>query len=285
MTRTEQERMSSRNHKTTSSAKGNQRLSNAGQTRAAKQGAVQNAGKNTGKNTGRSQRASSQSGSGAYATKARAASNRATQYSRAAKSEIRSQRRGATILGIIVVFVVAAVISAIVYAFVLNTRRSAASAPSDIALVGQPAPDFSLETTNGRQVSLADFKGRKPVLLYFSEGAGCQACITQMKSIEGAQASFAHAGLSVVPIVMDSREDIIRAMKQFDVGTPFALDDGTVSKSYKTLGTGMHADLPGHGFVLIDRQGVVRWAKNYPSMRVDPQDLLSVAQTALKAHN
>jgi hypothetical protein len=46
----------------------------------------------------------------------------------------------------------------------------------------------------------------------------------------------------------------------------------------------MHADLPGHGFVLIDRQGVVRWAKNYPSMRVDPRYLLNTAKTALKAH-
>ena len=27
--------------------------------------------------------------------------------------------------------------------------------------------------------------------------------------------------------------------------------------------------------VLVDKQGVVRWAKNYPSMWVSPKDLLS----------
>ena len=59
------------------------------------------------------------------------------------------------------------------------------------------------------------------------------------------------------------------------VRTPFLLDDGTVSKAYGTLGKGMHAGLPGHSFVLIDRAGVQRWNGEYPSMWLSPSALLS----------
>ncbi len=43
----------------------------------------------------------------------------------------------------------------------------------DAALdVGDPAPDFTLPTANGGAVSLADYKGQQPVLLYFHMADG-----------------------------------------------------------------------------------------------------------------
>jgi hypothetical protein len=38
--------------------------------------------------------------------------------------------------------------------------------------VGSMAPSFSLPSTTGGSVSLSEFRGRKPVLLYFSMGPG-----------------------------------------------------------------------------------------------------------------
>ena len=37
---------------------------------------------------------------------------------------------------------------------------------------GDIAPSFSLVTTDGTDLSLAEFRGRSPVLLYFSMGPG-----------------------------------------------------------------------------------------------------------------
>lgn len=141
------------------------------------------------------------------------------------------------------------------------------------------APAFTLPTTAGTNVSLSDFKGR-PVLLYFNEGAGCEACTMQMAKIEQDPAFQAY-GITVLPIVMNSAEQIERDMQQFGVKTPYLLDDGTVSKAYGTLGTGMHENLPGHGFVLIDKDGIKRWYGNYPSMFVSPADLLNEVRTHL----
>jgi len=154
---------------------------------------------------------------------------------------------------------------AIVVAMMLSSRQESSSAT-------RVAPDFTLTDTSGTEVSLAALRG-KNVLLYFNEGAGCQACLVQMGLIEKDPA-FAKAGLVVLPIVMNPREQIMADMASNDVATPFLLDDGTVSKAYGTLGKGMHADLPGHSFVLIDKTGKQRWYGEYPSMFLSTPDLL-----------
>ncbi len=158
------------------------------------------------------------------------------------------------------------VVAAIVVPALLSARPSV----SDEARL---APDFTLTDTSGKSVSLSAYRGQ-PVILYFNEGAGCEACIIQMKAIE-ADPAFAAQGIAVLPIVMDPPEDIRRAMDAVRISTPFLIDDGTVSKEYGTLGTGMHADLPGHGFILINAAGEQVWSGDYPSMWLEPKTLLA----------
>lgn len=141
------------------------------------------------------------------------------------------------------------------------------------------APAFTLPATDGTTVSLAALRGT-PVLLYFSEGAGCDACLVQMAKIESDPA-FAATGIKVLPIVMNTAAQITPDMARLGVKTPFLLDDGTTSKAYDTLGKGMHEGLPGHGFVLIDAQGVQKWSADYPSMWITPADLLREVESRL----
>ena len=144
------------------------------------------------------------------------------------------------------------------------------------------APEFTLTDTGGSEHTLAQHRGEN-VLLYFSEGAGCQSCIVQMGEIEKQAAAFEKLDVTVLPIVMNTREQITAYMTASGVTTPFLLDDGTVSEAYGTLGKGMHAGLPGHSFVLIDRQGRQRWYGEYPSMWLAPQDLLDEIRSNLSA--
>ena len=141
------------------------------------------------------------------------------------------------------------------------------------------APDFTLRTTAGTTVSLSDFRG-KPVILYFNEGAGCGSCTQQMALIEQ-NPGFAEAGITVLPIVMNTAAQIQPDLDRFGVTTPYLLDDGTVSKAYDTLGKGMHPGMPGHGFILIDEDGNQLWHGNYPSMYLDPAELLQEATSRL----
>ena len=153
----------------------------------------------------------------------------------------------------------------IVAAMMLTSRQQTSS-------VARVAPDFTLTNTAGAAVSLSGLRG-KNVLLYFSEGAGCEACLVQMAQIEKDPA-FAAAGLTVLPIVMNTKDQITADMATNGVRTPFLLDDGSVSTAYGTIGKGMHAGLPGHSFVLIDKTGNQRWYGEYPSMWLSDTDLL-----------
>lgn len=192
---------------------------------------------------------------------------RAEQAARAAGRRRRLRTMIGAITGLAVV--------GLVTAMMLTSRPESSEAT-------RTAPDFTLTDTSGVQHTLAEHRGEN-VLLYFSEGAGCQSCLVQMGEIEKQAAAFEKLGVTVLPIVMNTREQITADMTASGVTTPFLLDDGTVSEAYGTLGKGMHAGLPGHSFVLIDRQGRQRWYGEYPSMWLAPQDLLDEIRSNLSA--
>lgn len=143
------------------------------------------------------------------------------------------------------------------------------------------APSFTLPTTAGTNISLSDYRDG-PVILYFNEGAGCGACTMQLAAIEK-DPGFAAAGITVLPIVMNTRDQIQPDLDQYGVTSPVLLDDGTVSKAYDTLGKGMHEGLPGHSFILISPDGTQLWNGEYPSMWLEPQELLDEVTTRLAA--
>lgn len=148
-------------------------------------------------------------------------------------------------------------------------------------LTSGAAPDFTLETTDGGQVSLAGLRGR-PALLYFNEGVGCDSCFSQMVKIEEERAGFDQAGIRLVPIVMNSAEQVRPELRRFGLTMPYSIDrGGIVSRSYDTLGKGHHAGLPGHSFVLIGADGTQLWRGDYPSMWVEPSELLAAVKAAL----
>ena len=49
-------------------------------------------------------------------------------------------------------------------------RRDLKPTEIDRVKVGQSAPDFSLEDTDGKAISLSDFRGKKSVILVFYRG-------------------------------------------------------------------------------------------------------------------
>ena len=168
---------------------------------------------------------------------------------------------------------VAVVLAGIVTAMLLTSKPRSSGAT-------RTAPDFTLTDTSGVQHRLSDHRGEN-VVLYFNEGAGCQSCIVQMGEIEKQAKAFGAEDITVLPIVMNTREQILADMNVNGVRTPFLLDDGTVSRAYGTLGKGMHAGLPGHSFVLIDKQGRQRWYGEYPSMWLAPKQLLEQVRAKL----
>jgi peroxiredoxin len=171
----------------------------------------------------------------------------------------------------------AAVVIGLVLLAVLAVR---ADKPATSALDAR-ASSFELPSTDGSTVSLADHRGHD-VLLYFNEGVGCDACFYQQARIEAEQQRFDDAGLVVLPVVVNSAEQVRPELQRFGLRTPYLIDaDRRVSAAYDTIGRGHHADLPGHSFVLVDGGGKLRWRLDEPSMFVEPERLVAGAEAAL----
>jgi thioredoxin-dependent peroxiredoxin len=67
---------------------------------------------------------------------------------------------------------------------------------------GDPAPPFTLPDADGREVSLADFRGRK-VVVYFYPAASTPGCTTQACDFRDNLAELDDAGFAVVGISPD----------------------------------------------------------------------------------
>jgi peroxiredoxin Q/BCP len=123
--------------------------------------------------------------------------------------------------------------------------------------IGDPAPDFTLAAHTGRQVSLAEFRGRKGVVLFFYPRDGSPVCTKEACSFRDAYEDFVQAGAVVIGVSSDSLE----SHQDFASGhrLPFVLladTDGSLRRAYgvpSTLGV-----LPGRVTYVIDKQGVVR---------------------------
>lgn len=140
-----------------------------------------------------------------------------------------------------------------------------------------PAPAFAeRDAVSGEPVSSAALRGRN-VLLFFSEGAMCAPCFQQIEALEQRSDDLKRRGLQLVSITPDSTDVLRQAADAYGIDTPLISDeDREMSRAYGVLGVkgAMHADTPGHTFVLVDAGGQIRWRRDYEEMFVEPDDLL-----------
>lgn len=124
--------------------------------------------------------------------------------------------------------------------------------------IGDAAPPFTLPSTSGSDVSLADFHGRSNVLLAFFPLAFTSTCTAENCSFSEDFDRFREAGTVVLPISVDSvptlKEYKIKYRLKQDLLSDFTRD---VSRSYGTLLEDKF--FSNRSYFLIDKQGVLRW--------------------------
>ena len=127
--------------------------------------------------------------------------------------------------------------------------------------VGDPAPDLSVATHTGEEFSLADYRGKHPVVLFFYPKDGTSVCTKEACSFRDAYDDFTEAGAVVIGISGDSA---LRHQNFAQKHTlPFLLvsdQEGSIRRAFgvpKTMGI-----LPGRVTYVIDREGIVRHVFN-----------------------
>lgn len=147
-------------------------------------------------------------------------------------------------------------------------------------LIGKPAPDFTLESYNGDKIALSSLKG-KNVILFFNEGLVCYpACWNQIAAF-GQAKEFTDKNTVVLSIVNDKKDDwkgAIDKMPELAQSTVLLDTDKKASILYNvlTLPSSMHkGQLPGHTYIIIDKEGMVRYVKDDPQMGTRNQELIA----------
>jgi peroxiredoxin Q/BCP len=134
---------------------------------------------------------------------------------------------------------------------------------------GALAPALRLPSTGGGTFDLASYRGKAPVLLYFQEGLTCEPCWTQLQAIQKDVAKFHALGIGpIVSITTDPLGDIEQKVKDEGITIPVLSDVGAKFSRSGAWGANryqmqMMGDRNGHTFVLVGKNGRIRWRADY----------------------
>jgi peroxiredoxin Q/BCP len=127
--------------------------------------------------------------------------------------------------------------------------------------VGDAAPEFVATAHDGSTFSLADFRGRQVVVLFFYPADNTPVCTAEACAFRDAYEDFVAAGAKVVGISSDSTESHSGFAAAHKLPYLLLADSGgEIRKAFgvpKTLGI-----LAGRVTYVIDKQGIVRLVFN-----------------------
>ncbi len=143
--------------------------------------------------------------------------------------------------------------------------------PIDYPKEGEPAPDFTLPSDQGGEVSLRDLRGRN-VVLYFYPKDNTPGCTKEACSFRDHLSNFQKQDTVILGVSLDSLDSHEKFRSKYGLTFPLLSDvDGAVSKAY---GAYRKKKLYGREFwgivrstFIIDKDGMIR--KAYPKVRVD----------------
>jgi peroxiredoxin len=145
---------------------------------------------------------------------------------------------------------------------------------SALPAAGSPAPDFTLPSTAGTEVTLSKLRG-KNVLLAFFPLAFTSVCTREMVAFTEDSDRFREAETVVLPISVDS----IPSLQEFKLKEQLSVD---LLSDFKREVTRLYGTLledrffSSRAYVLIDRAGMVRWAfaEDTPGTRRENSEIL-----------
>jgi peroxiredoxin len=146
---------------------------------------------------------------------------------------------------------------------------------------GSPAPDFTLPSTSGQPVTLSSLRGKR-VLIAFFPLAFTSTCTAQLGAFSDDFGRFAEADTVVLPISVDS----VPTLKEFKAKEGMTVDllsdfKREVSRLYGVLLEDKF--FSSRAYVLIDRDGVIRWTHEEAELghrRSDDELLARIAAVA-----
>ena len=101
---------------------------------------------------------------------------------------------------------------------------------------GDPAPDFTATTTDGKRVSLEDYRGKK-LVMYFYPRDDTPGCTKQACSLRDHNKEIAAKGAAILGVSTQGEASHRKFTDKYQLNFPLLADtDGAVGRAYGTLG-------------------------------------------------
>jgi thioredoxin-dependent peroxiredoxin len=149
---------------------------------------------------------------------------------------------------------------------------------------GDKAPDFQMPATNGRSVSLENYRGR-PFILYFYPKADTPGCTKEACAFQEAVPHLDTIGLEVIGVSPDKIKPIEKFAGKYGLTFPLASDeDHAVAERY---GTWVEKSMYGRKYMgmerstfLVSADGTVLKAWRKVSVTAHAEAVLAAARAA-----
>lgn len=131
-------------------------------------------------------------------------------------------------------------------------------------IIGQPAPDFTLFSSEKQPVSLTDYAGRNLVVLFFPL-AFTSTCTAELCEMRDSISTYQGLNADIVAISVDSPFALAKFKEEQRLNFPLLSDfnkeaSRAYGSIYETYPLGMKGVSKRSAFV-IDGQGIVRYAE------------------------
>lgn len=152
-----------------------------------------------------------------------------------------------------------------------------AAAPKPLS-EGDEAPDFTLKDQDGKDVSLASYRGKKNVVIAFYPRAFTPGCTKEMTCFTSEWRKIEDRGAQVLALSGDP----VTKLREFAtaIGTRFPLlsDAGlAVAKRYGVFTASPDGGFAARSIFLVDREGKLRWVQRdfAAPVKLEGNDLLA----------
>jgi peroxiredoxin len=124
--------------------------------------------------------------------------------------------------------------------------------------IGALAPDFTLASTAGEDVTLSSHRGKTAVLLAFFPLAFTSTCTAELCDFSADYDLFEKAGVTVLPISVDATASLREFRSKYSMKTHLLSDfRRTVSQLYGVLNDERYYS--NRAYFLVDKGGRVAW--------------------------
>jgi thioredoxin-dependent peroxiredoxin len=149
------------------------------------------------------------------------------------------------------------VTASVTVAVALGLVRPAVAQDEAVELkVGDAAPEWTLEASDGKTYSLSQFKGKQAVVLAFFPKAFTPGCTAQCKDLSEYEEKIDATGAAHFMISTDKVEDNTRFAKEYGAAFPILADpEKKVGEAYGVL---MPAGFAKRWTFYIDKDGIIQ---------------------------